>query len=67
MLYYFSRDYTGTIDNKQTAVAFSFCLYPFVVLSLTALYKWWDDKCVASRFVVVALSTSQVCSWTWHF
>lgn len=41
-------------------VAFSFCLYPFVVLTLTALYKWRDDKWKTSRFVVVCLCCSQV-------
>ena len=42
-------------------MVFSFCLYPFVVLTLTALYKWKDDKWKANRFVIICLVVSQVC------
>lgn len=42
-------------------MVFSFFLYPFVVLTLTALYKWKDDKWKATRFVIICLVVSQVC------
>ena len=57
----FSDNSLEASDRRNlVGIAFSYCLYPFIVLTLSALYKWRDDKWKVSRFVTVCLCISQV-------